>query len=352
MRPELYKTALKIIFFKWAILYSFFANGQYIDTICKPNFPSKYMVNYTPNSKYNWILIGGLIASKPDSNLIYVSWGNVPGVYDIKVVEIGPNGCYGDTVKAKVIIKGPGSIKIFGEDQLCNGEAILLSASHPGYSYIRWNTGESKDTIIAAPTKTNRFYVIGYDAQCGNDTSYKTISVLPKPSVQIVAHPKKPRLDEDIYLTVNGYGAVLYKWYYKGESAPFSVGKSPVIKITEPGIKEIICIVDNGLGCSDTVNYKLVIGDRSTLFVPNAFTPNNDNLNDVFRVLGTGIVAFQMEIFDRWGKKVFGSADLDMGWDGTFNGEIVQDGSYVVVIRAMGQDGKFYSENTSVMLMR
>ncbi|MBC7862446.1 MAG: choice-of-anchor L domain-containing protein [Bacteroidia bacterium] len=87
-------------------------------------------------------------------------------------------------------------------------------------------------------------------------------------------------------------------------------------------------------GCVDTVNYTVFVKDFMTLYVPNAFTPNRDNKNDMFCAYGTLIKSFKMEVFDRWGILLFESDDLRTGWDGFYKGEKVQSDVYVWKVEA------------------
>ena len=64
------------------------------------------------------------------------------------------------------------------------------------------------------------------------------------------------------------------------------------------------------------------------LFLPNTFTPNNDNLNDVFAVYDNELIDYQIWIFNRWGEQIFYSNDSKLGWDGKFESAVSQDGVY------------------------
>ncbi len=86
------------------------------------------------------------------------------------------------------------------------------------------------------------------------------------------------------------------------------------------------------------------------LYVPNAFTPNNDGLNDFFSVYGEGVKSLEISIFDRWGKKVYGSISFD-SWDGKINGEICQAGVYVYKIEAIGHDKKYIQKSGTVSII-
>ncbi len=86
------------------------------------------------------------------------------------------------------------------------------------------------------------------------------------------------------------------------------------------------------------------------LYVPNAFTPNNDGLNDFFSIYGEGVKSLEISIFDRWGKKVYGSISFD-SWDGKINGEVCQAGVYVYKIEAIGHDKKFIQKSGTVSII-
>jgi gliding motility-associated-like protein len=72
------------------------------------------------------------------------------------------------------------------------------------------------------------------------------------------------------------------------------------------------------------------------LYIPNAFTPNGDGLNDEFAPVGYGVKQFEMKIFNRWGELIFTTDDIQNKWDGTYLGEKVQPGSYVYDVTAIG----------------
>ena len=84
-----------------------------------------------------------------------------------------------------------------------------------------------------------------------------------------------------------------------------------------------------------------------TVYIPNAFTPNSDGLNDTFGPLGYGIKNFSITIYDRWGELIFESDDTNKPWNGTYLGQKVQPGSYVYNIQATGfRENKFQQEGT------
>ncbi|MBA3664968.1 MAG: gliding motility-associated C-terminal domain-containing protein [Bacteroidetes bacterium] len=79
------------------------------------------------------------------------------------------------------------------------------------------------------------------------------------------------------------------------------------------------------------------------MYVPNAFTPNGDGLNDIFQPKGFGIVKYELEVFDRWGEKLFSTTKFEEGWSGTYvkrNSEPVPNDVYVWQIRILNVFGK------------
>jgi gliding motility-associated-like protein len=78
--------------------------------------------------------------------------------------------------------------------------------------------------------------------------------------------------------------------------------------------------VSNVNGCSDSISGIITVFENYTLFIPNSFTPDGDEFNNEFKVLGYGIdpSKFSMKIFNRWGELIFESYDLDKGWQGKY----------------------------------
>ncbi|HHZ64372.1 MAG TPA: gliding motility-associated C-terminal domain-containing protein [Flavobacteriales bacterium] len=88
-----------------------------------------------------------------------------------------------------------------------------------------------------------------------------------------------------------------------------------------------------------------------TLYVPNAFTPNGDGLNETFGPVGNEVKHFSMRIYSRWGELVFESDALDNQWDGTFKGEKVQTDTYVYKIFATGEESGSFEKSGKVTVI-
>jgi gliding motility-associated-like protein len=113
------------------------------------------------------------------------------------------------------------------------------------------------------------------------------------------------------------------------------------IKWTEPGSYTIVAQFSNGLCISENQLDVVVEGcPETTLYIPNTFTPNNDNDNEVFGAYGLNIKDFNMLIFNRWGEQIFTSNTIDNRWNGYYNGKLCQEDVYVYKISYRGGDDK------------
>lgn len=130
--------------------------------------------------------------------------------------------------------------------------------------------------------------------------------------------------------------STIYSWDF-GDESTFSSEFEPTHSYPETigGVYEVILIAQNEYGCADTAYGTVAYEDIMIFYIPNAFTPDGTGINDLFSPVFTSRVDpeyFVLRIFNRWGEIIFESTDLNIGWDGTYNGVIVQDGVYVWTI--------------------
>ena len=95
-----------------------------------------------------------------------------------------------------------------------------------------------------------------------------------------------------------------------------------------------------------------VVEDCGDMFVPNAFSPNDDKTNDILYVRGKCLDNFTFQIFNRWGEKVFESSNILSGWDGTFNGEPMNSGVFVYRLTGTTLDKQPFNLKGNVTLIR
>lgn len=121
---------------------------------------------------------------------------------------------------------------------------------------------------------------------------------------------------------------------------------------TEEGTYYLRYVGSNADGTCETYGdtYTVSIGS-SELKIPNAFTPNDDGMNDIWKVAYRSLLSFSCTIFDRYGTELFHFNDPSQGWDGKYKGKSVKPGVYFYVIEAVGSDGKKYKKGGDINII-
>lgn len=154
----------------------------------------------------------------------------------------------------------------------------------------------------------------------------------------------------------------LYEWRFirEGSATPFLTryDADTEYDFTESGSYTVQLLVSFVQG-TDTLSYKQdtpfrVVIAESRLEFPNAFTPNGDGINDVFKAKEgyKSIVSFKARIFSRGGKQLYSWNDPGGGWDGRFSGREAPDGAYYLMVSARGADGRNYNIKKTINLLR
>ena len=129
---------------------------------------------------------------------------------------------------------------------------------------------------------------------------------------------------------------------------------SPAHTYAARGTYNVRLVATSTGGCTDTTLQDVIVEPEFTLYIPNAFTPNEDGTNDVFYAYGNEISDFHMMLFDRWGEMIYQSDNINTGWDGKAKGgtEVAQQGVYVYKIEVTDFRGKLHHYTGSVTLLK
>jgi|GEM_PF-1625954 gliding motility-associated-like protein len=204
---------------------------------------------------------------------------------------------------------------------------------------IIWNFGDGDTSDFYDPLHTyltSGLFDVSLTAiseyGCSSDSIFANyIEVYPKPIADFIHDPAPAdMLSPVVYFTNQTTLADQYLWNL-GDST-VTTESDPVHQYNAPGTYLVELITTNDDGCKDTVTGEVIINPSFTLYVPNAFSPNNDGKNDVFLCQGTGIDKFKMKIFSRWGNHVCTLYNIDEPWDGTDDGKVAQEETYVYLI--------------------
>ncbi|RAJ77558.1 gliding motility-associated-like protein [Chitinophaga dinghuensis] len=129
--------------------------------------------------------------------------------------------------------------------------------------------------------------------------------------------------------------------------------KQQTITPAQPASLLIKTDATSATGCTSSATLTLnILPNNEDFFVPNAFTPNGDGKNDVFRVYGSSVKSIELQVYTQWGEMVYSSNDITKGWDGTFKGRQQPVGVYVYALKATMQNGAVINKKGAVNLIR
>jgi gliding motility-associated-like protein len=162
------------------------------------------------------------------------------------------------------------------------------------------------------------------------------IEVFANPVAAFSASPYETTLDyPQVYFQNQSVDASTYSYHFGDPAQSMVFVPNAMHTYQDTGYFEVTLEVTNPNGCRDMAIQTVHIGGFTAFYIPKAFTPNDDGLNDTFMPKATGLSpnGFEMRIFDRWGNQIFYSDDWNKGWDGTYMGKPVPLDQYVCKVR-------------------
>jgi len=189
-------------------------------------------------------------------------------------------------------------------------------------------------------------------------TNNGMITVYTHPTASFIDGPQPTTIDNPVITftdkSIDNYGLSNWSWSFGDQTDSVSHAPIAVHTYQDTGTYCATLTVTNIHGCTDSVTNCLVIGPQFALYIPSAFSPNADGINDVFQPKGSYISGFTMYIFDRWGTVIYYTSDINKGWDGAPNnsGPLCQEDTYIYVIQASDNKGNVYKYTGRVSLLK
>ena len=217
----------------------------------------------------------------------------------------------------------------------------------PGYTYL-WSNGEGSASIQDLPAGTYKVTVTDTHGCTVTDSS---IITQPDSFAITVGDSLTMNFGSQLTLpvTVSPSGTYTYSWT-PSNSLTCADCPNPTSLASATTVYSVK--VTDATGCSNTLTFTLNVNGDKHLFVPNAFTPGTGNANNIFKVYSTGAAFFHLQIFDRWGEKVYDGNDLDNGWDGQFMGKYAYAGIYTYEMTIVYLDGQNLKRAGTLTLLR
>lgn len=235
-----------------------------------------------------------------------------------------------------------------------NSAVIVTGGTSP--IYYQWYNGS---TVLAGDTLPNLNNVAGgsyslsiIDANGCVANGISTSVLVPSTSAVTAGFSPSTLQGQaplDVMFTNSSTGANTYNWNFGNG---FSTLDNPSSTYTATGTYTVLLIASNG-NCSDTISARIIVDAATTIIIPNVFSPNGDGANDNFFITTTGMESVKCDIFNRWGQVIYKLTSLKQIWDGKLNnGNDAVDGTYFYIINASGYDGKTYSYQGPLTLLR
>ncbi|MCH8902898.1 MAG: PKD domain-containing protein [Bacteroidetes bacterium] len=236
--------------------------------------------------------------------------------------------------------------------EICFGDTVQIGMGLLEGQTYSWSptAGLSDPTApnpFANPTTTTLYTLTAFYADCDSITDEVLIIVHPLPDADAGDDVSIP---ENTTTQLIATGGIMYEW-----DPPDGLNNISVFNpVAGPDATTTYIVTVTGIhGCVnwDTVTVTVIV---PSYYIPNAFTPNVDGRNDIFRVRGVGIDDFELYIFDRWGRQIFVSQDINKGWDGTKqgSGEESPAGAYVYYFKGTKSTGEKVNQEGIINLIR
>ena len=294
------------------------------------------------------------------SNIVF----NSPGFHAI-TLTIKENGCSSLKTDSIELQANPVSNLNIEISKGCMPLTVKFNNSSTAATLLvyRWNFGDGNESVEESPEHTYinpGNYSISLSAITTTgciDTSYvyipDLITVHPLPTADFSVEPLEAAIYEPDFTFTDQSLNIVKCIYYFGDG---NTSQERVTKYTysDTGIYYITQIVYSEFECADTAFGVIRVNSDHQFFVPNAFTPDGDNINDVFKPLILGVKEYKMEIFDRWGELIFTTKDTEIGWNGRVknNEKNAKQDVYIYMITFNNLNEKQFSFSGSVTLLR
>lgn len=259
------------------------------------------------------------------------------------------NGSCPDTSSTSITINNISDASITPIGSFCSGDSpVNLSAVDAGGTWsgtgITDATNGTFDPSVAGAGTHEITYTIS--GSCG-DIDTITITVSSSPIIDLIITDDNCFNEEGsiVSLVSGGIAPYSYSWDNGGITST----------ITDLPSGSYTLVVVDSAGCSNSTFG--VVNDQNNncnyhIFLPNIFSPNADNHNDIFKIRGEGILSVSLVIYSRWGEKVFETTDPDIGWNGQFKGEDMNAGVFVYYLKATMINNELIEKQGNVTLVR
>ncbi len=260
---------------------------------------------------------------------------------------VATNTCGTDTAFVTVNNIGVFPTAIITGDLFVCDPLDEVSISVSGGDTYTWSNGSTNTTEEF--TFGANYYVVATN-NCGNDTLFFDIeneSVIASFTPSTISG----EAPLEVTFTDQSTNATSYSWNFGNGST--SNNENTSTTYLESGVYEVSLVVSNANACQDSTSVTITVEEIPEIIIPNIFTPNGDQSNDMFRVASNYIKNVKGAIYNRWGTLLYALENVAFFWDGSIsNGEIASDGVYFYTLTVELTNGEIREFSGHVTLMR
>lgn len=273
---------------------------------------------------------------------VFTHFYDALGTYPVELIIV--DECLGtsDTLNRDLMITLRQAVDALGDTTVCEGESFLLGATDlPGARY-EWTGPENYFSEVQFPVinsakleQMGAYSVIGIISGCATFPTTTQIEVIPTPQPNL--GPDTIYCDRESAFRLDPGNYNQYLWQDNSALPFYEVNEDSSTYWVE---------VKDAYGCMGIDSIFLRKLCPTKIYVPNAFSPNFDGINDFFGVLGGDVISMHLKVFSRWGELVYETTDLKASWNGSFRGKPVRAGVYVWQLEVEGylEDGNIFTD--------
>ncbi len=214
-------------------------------------------------------------------------------------------------------------VSIVGDSVICADKKAVLTTKK-SYDSMYWSNGKRSPGIQVK--NPGQYWVQAFKA-CGRGTDSQFVRKIPFPEFQYHIKPEEAKPEDTVFFSDSTKGIQQRTWYINGDSVSNKPGFQRIFKNVQN--HQITLAVEDTVGChfrqNDTVKIRFF-----SFYMPNAFSPNGDGVNEAFGPVGYGIKDYELTIFNRWGQRLFRGSSEE--WKGEFRNKTIPAGQYIYQI--------------------
>lgn len=326
---------------------AFSANNACLNDVT--NFQDQSFIINGNIQNWNWDIGNGVTSSNQNDSYTYGSIGN----YTVQLKVASNNGCEDSLSKTIEVFPLPSATS--SSTTACYNENNVTATVYPAdgtppYT-VSWSSSENTETI-------SQIFAGDYEVTV-TDANNCTVVI----TETVVQQPFPVILETNIAIDTIRFGDTISVVSVSGNYDPYltyiwtpnnGLGCDTCLSTFATPLQSVIYTITgtDTIGCTGSTSIEVIVINDYIIYIPNAFTPDNDGTNDEFKVYSKGVKNYTLQIFNRWGERIFETNNLAQGWDGTYLNKQMMPEVYIYVTQLEFLDGYTTMKKGSVTLIR